>query len=119
MGPRPYCPDAGDIIKIEFDDPSVGKEMQGYHPAIVLSPEAYNRKSKLCVLCPITSRGSKDSWEVDIPFGMDTGGVVISDQPKSLSWVERKARFVERAPPDLLEEVRARLAMLIDPAPVE
>ena len=101
-----YCPSAGDIIKIQFDDPAVGKEMEGYHPAIVLSSYDYNKASRLCVLCPITSRGTKDSWEVAIPFGFETGGVVVSDQPKSISWADRASRFVERAPQELLEDVR-------------
>lgn len=113
MARRAYCPDAGDIIKIEFDEPSVGKEMEGYHPALVLSPREYNDAAKLCVVCPMTSRGEKDAWEVDVPFGLETGGVVISDQPKSISWSERKSRFVEKAPPGLVEKVRGRVAALL------
>lgn len=116
----PYCPDAGDIIKIEFD-PQVGREFRGYHPALVLSRIDYNRKSKLCVLCPITSAGDKDPWEVPLPFGFEIGGVVIVDQLKSLSWHDRKAKFVERADPDLVEDVRARISALlqIEPEPAE
>lgn len=116
----PQCPDAGDIIKIEFD-PQVGREFRGYHPALVLSPQIYNVKAKLCVLCPITSTGTKGPWEVEIPFGLMTGGVVIADQVKSLSWFDRRARLIERAPLEVMEEVRARLAALLqlDPEPAE
>jgi mRNA interferase MazF len=108
----PRCPEAGDLIKIDFS-PQAGREFRGYHPALVLSPREYNAKSKLCVLCPITSIGTGDSFEVPIPMGLKIGGVVISDQPKSISWFDRKAEFFDVAPESVLEGVRGRIAALI------
>ena len=48
-----YVPERGDAIWINFN-PQAGHEQAGRRPAIVLSPERYNGKVGLCLLCPIT-----------------------------------------------------------------
>ncbi len=47
-------PDRGDVILISFD-PTLGHEQAGFRPAVVLSPEYYNKASGLCLVCPITT----------------------------------------------------------------
>jgi len=47
----------GDIIWVDFS-PSVGKEMQGRHPALVVSSNAYNQMTSFIMVCPITSKGN-------------------------------------------------------------
>ncbi len=37
-------PDAGDIVWLEFD-PQAGREQAGRRPAVVLTPEGYNKKT--------------------------------------------------------------------------
>jgi len=46
--------------------------------------------------------------------GTRTAGVVLCNQPRVLDLHARQARFVERVPEFIVDEVRARLAMLID-----
>lgn len=48
----------GDIIWINFS-PSVGTEMKGRHPAVVVSSNAYNEKTSYVIVCPITSHGNE------------------------------------------------------------
>ena len=55
MKSRAYVPERGDAIWLDFD-PQAGREQAGRRPAIVLSPGAYNVKSGLAIICPITSR---------------------------------------------------------------
>lgn len=50
-----YIPQRGDIIKLSFS-PQVGKEQAGYHPTLVISPQAYNRISHFVLACPILYR---------------------------------------------------------------
>ena len=38
-----YCPKRGDVVWISFN-PQAGHEQAGHRPALVLSPESYNRK---------------------------------------------------------------------------
>ena len=107
-----YIPDAGDLIWLTFD-PQAGREQAGRRPALVLSPAAYNEKSGLALVCPITSREKGYPFEVPLPEGMPISGVVLSDHLKSLDWKQRKAEFVVRVQAGILSEVLARLAPLL------
>jgi mRNA-degrading endonuclease toxin of MazEF toxin-antitoxin module len=46
--------------------------------------------------------------------GLKTIGVVRCDQPRALDFSARRARLLERAPPEIVEEVLARLAPLFE-----
>ena len=80
----------------------------------MLSRRAYNERAGLCVACPITSRAKGYPFEVAIPSGHGVGGVVLSDQPRSLSWAERNADLIDRAGSDLLDDVREKIAALTE-----
>ncbi len=105
-----YIPDRGDIIWIDFD-PQAGREQARHRPALVLSPKAYNRKTSLCVLCPMTSRVKGYPFEVMIS-GKDSS-VVLADQVKSLDWRARKAKKKSTVDDKVLEEVVGKLSALI------
>ncbi len=50
-----YIPKRGDIVWTNFD-PSAGHDQAHKRPAIVLSPEPFNRQIQLALVAPITSR---------------------------------------------------------------
>ena len=52
-----YNPRQGDIIWIEFS-PAIDNELQGRHPAVVVSSNAYNEMVNYIIVCPITSHGN-------------------------------------------------------------
>jgi mRNA interferase MazF len=79
----------------------------------VLSPGAYNGKVGLALLCPITSHVKGYPFEVVIPPGLPVGGVVLSDQLKSLDWRAREAEFAIRLPEEALAEVLAKATALL------
>jgi mRNA interferase MazF len=106
------CPEAGDVIWIDLD-PTVGHEQSGRRPAIVLSPHRYNAVAGLCVICPITSSVRGYPFEVTLPDGAGLRGVVLADQPRSISWERRPIKHAGRAPDVVLAEVRERLAVLL------
>ena len=112
--PEPYCPERGDLIWISFD-PQTGREQAGRRPALVLSPRIYNQLARLCVLCPLTSRAKGYSFEVAYPEGIGgiAGGVVLADQVKSMSWVERQAEFAGVAHAAVLADVGAKVRALL------
>lgn len=93
--------------------PQSGHEQAGWRPALVVSPEEYNRLSSLALLCPITSRVKGYPFEVLLPPGAAVSGAVLADQIRSLDWRARKARLVERAPAAVVDDVLARLAPLV------
>lgn len=90
-----------------------GREQIGYRPVLVISPIKYNQMASLILTCPITSNAKGLSFEVPLVEGMQTKGVVLADQIKTLDWRARKVKFVETVPQDLMEEVQARLETLI------
>ena len=107
------APDRGHIIWLSLD-PQVGHEQAGRRPALVLSPEAYNSRVGLALVCPITNRIKGYPFEVPLPDGLPVTGVVLADQVKSLDWRVRSAEHVGEVPTDVVEEVLRRLALLLD-----
>ena len=108
-----YCPRQGDVVWLNFD-PQAGHEQAGHRPALVLSPERYNRKTGLALFCPITTQKKGYPFEVAVPSGLGVSGVVLSDQVKSLDWKERKMRFGCRLPAETLQEVVGKLSTLLE-----
>ena len=91
--------------------------MDKRRPALVLSPAAYNRKTSLALLCPITSQVKGYPFEVQLPEGVPVRGVVLADQVKSLDWRARSVSRFSRVPPDVHVQVFRRLAALISGGP--
>ena len=112
MATKGSVPDAGDLIWLTFD-PQLGREQAGRRPALVLSPESYNRKSGLAMVCPITSRLKGYPFEVPLPDDLPITGAILADHLKSLDWRARKAERAARVPPDVLAEVLDRVAPLL------
>ncbi|YAF94247.1 MAG: type II toxin-antitoxin system PemK/MazF family toxin [Nodularia sp. CChRGM 3473] len=143
---KPYFPDRGDIVKLEFgsaqqftaesirrvftlhgsgmsfDDiartlnnelQQQGREQTGYRPFLVISPIKYNQMASLVLACPITTTPKGLRFEVPLVEGMETKGVVLTDQIKTLDWKARKVKYVESITEDLIEEVQAKLETLI------
>lgn len=95
-------------------DPQAGHEQKGIRPALVLSPENYNRKTGLAIFCPITSQAKGYPFEVEIPAGLKIKGVILSDQIKNLDWKARKVSFICKVDNAVLEDVQAKIVTLID-----
>ena len=112
--PAAYVPDRGDLVWLEFT-PQARSEQAGKRPALIMSPKTYNRKVGLALVCPVTSRIKGYPFEVRLPDGLEVGGVVLSDQLKSLDWRARRARLIDRAPAPLVQQVTSRILPLLDP----
>ena len=107
-----YLPDAGDFVWLTFD-PQAGREQAGRRPALVLSPQSYNAKSGLAIVCPVTTQVKGYPFEVAVPAGMRATGAILADHVKSVDWKARRAEKLGRCPDDAIYEVRARLAALL------
>ena len=113
MSAARYVPERGDLLWLTFD-PQAGREQAGRRPALVLSPMAYNRRSNLALVCPITSQVKGYPFEVGLPAGLPVSGVVLTDHLKSADWVLRRAEFAAKAPADVLADVAAKLRPLLN-----
>jgi len=107
-----YSPDVGDLVWLTFD-PQAGHEQAGRRPALALSPKAYNARSGLALVCPVTSRAKGYPFEVPVPDGQSLTGVILADHVKSMDWKARRVEFLASCPVETLDEVRAMLAPLL------
>ena len=105
-------PDAGDIAWVDFD-PIKGTEQGGRRPAVVLSARIYHEQSKRALVCPVTSNARPWPFNVVLPAGLKTSGVVLIDQIRTIERSERMFSIIERVPDDVLLDIRARLAALL------
>jgi len=94
----------GDIILLDFD-PQTGHEQRGRRPAFVVSNNTFNRFTKAAMVCPITSTDRDLSIQVRLNKRTNTQGMIMCEQVKSLDLTRRNARFLEKAPPDIICDV--------------
>jgi mRNA interferase MazF len=108
-----YVPERGDIIKADFGLGQAGHEQSGWRPALVLTSGIYNKASGLAVVAPITNQVKGYPFEVNLPIGHKITGIILADAVKSIDWRERKARFYDKAPAVVINNVQAKLAALL------
>jgi mRNA interferase MazF len=118
---RAYTPKRGDLVHMNFS-PSAGHEMADRHYALVLSAHSYNRKSRMAIVCAITSRARGWPFEVTLPAGVlppkagvgPAVSVIVADAVRQVDYREREMAFVVEAPRPVLEEVLDKLLVLLE-----
>jgi mRNA interferase ChpB len=98
----------GDIYMVSLD-PTLGHEQSGQRPVLVVSPTKFNEATKLPVVLPITSGGEfarRLGFAVPLS-GTKTTGIVLDLQA-------RGGRKVDTLPPEILDEVLARVVTLFE-----
>ncbi len=99
-------------------DPAAGHEQKGRRPVLIVSPEAFNRVTKVPVVVPITSGGQfarTAGFAVSLAgAGTRTTGVLRCDQPRAVDLGARHGKRLENIPQEIMEEVLARLAPIFD-----
>lgn len=106
----------GDIYLVSLD-PTAGHEQQGTRPVLIISPGAFNRLTGTPVVLPITTGGNfarTAGFAVSLEgAGTRTTGVVRCDQPRALDVAARGGRKLESVPAGVMEEVLARLGVIV------
>ena len=108
-----YVPWRGDVVWIDLE-PQRGPEQAGHRPAVVLSRSDYNRKTRLAVVCTITTKAKGYPFEVSIPAGLAVRGVILADQIRCVAWRERNTTFICQIPVATLEEVWQKIELLLE-----
>ena len=111
---KAYVPERGDVVWLDLH-PQAGREQGGRRPCLVLSPSEYNGKTGLAVFCPITSQEKGYPFEVRLPAGLTTSGVILADHIKSLDWRVRKAEYRETVAAAIVREVLDATTALLNP----
>ena len=108
-----YIPARGDIVKLDFD-PILGREQARYRPALIITQKQFNQATRLALVCPIASQVKGFPLEVILSDDLITNGVILTFQVKTIDWLERHIKYVESLPPETIEDVLAKLQVLID-----
>jgi mRNA-degrading endonuclease toxin of MazEF toxin-antitoxin module len=99
-------------------DPTSGHEQKGRRPVLIVSPEAFNRITKVPVILPITSGGNfARTAGFAVPLagaGTKTTGVVRCDQPRALDLAARGGRKLESIPDAVMDEVLAKISPIFE-----
>ncbi len=99
-------------------DPTASHEQQGSRSVLIVSPEAFNRVTKVPVVLPITTGGNfarVAGFAVSLTgAGTTTTGVVRCDQPRALDLRARGGKKLERLPEAIVDEVMARLTPIFE-----
>jgi mRNA interferase MazF len=106
-----YIPQRNDIIWLDFE-PTRGKEIGKYRPALVLSSIDYNRATGLLICCPISTSTRGIATEVAVS-NLDQPSVVASNLIQTLSWRDRKAKLIVTAEEGVIDQVLVRIIPLI------
>jgi mRNA-degrading endonuclease toxin of MazEF toxin-antitoxin module len=99
-------------------DPTAGHELKGRRPVLIVSPEAFNRVTKVPVVLPITSGGNfarTAGFAVSLAnAGTKTTGIVRCDQPRALDLNARSGKKLEAVPDAIVDDVLARLTAIFE-----
>jgi len=99
-------------------DPAEGHEQKGSRPVLIVSPESFNRVTKVPVVLPITSGGNfARTAGFAVPLtgaGTKTTGNVRCDQPRALDLDARKGKKLESVPDAIMDDVLSKLALVFE-----
>lgn len=121
MGPRPRIPKRGEIYSIN-PNPVAGREMRDRHYWLVVTPEVVNVHGvAVAVVIATVAQGSRAAG-LTVPVSADSvTGVAVCTQLRSFDLrarlVDGSATLAGKADGAAVEEIAARIASLIDPAP--
>ena len=107
----------GEIWVVSLD-PTSAHEQKGRRPVLIVSPEAFNRITKLPVVVPITSGGNfARTAGFAVPLtgaGTKTTGVVRCDQPRVLDLTARGGSKLETISDSTMDEVLAKISPIFE-----
>jgi mRNA interferase MazF len=108
-----YIPRKGDFVSLTFD-PQSGHEQKGRRPALVMSNYLFNKATNLAIVCPLTSTDRQIPFHLAVPAGAKVSGFVMVEQVKSVDYVARQAKFIQKAPSEIIEDALSILVVCLN-----
>jgi mRNA interferase MazF len=105
-------PARGDIILCNFS-PTSGHEQSGLRPALVLSGQELVNLTKVITVCPITSTIRGHYFELIIDTEK-TKGVAMIHQIRSIDFVSRRIKIVDKVSSDIIKMGVEKVRVLIE-----
>lgn len=110
-------PARGDILALSLD-PTLGHEIRGTRPVLVLSADAFNKASGLLLVAPITQGGAatrQNGFSVSLMgSGTATQGVILCDQTRTVDARARSFKRIEKAPAALVDEALEAVRAILE-----
>ncbi|HEY2454936.1 MAG TPA: type II toxin-antitoxin system PemK/MazF family toxin [Scandinavium sp.] len=106
----------GDIWLCDME-PIAGHEQGGKCPVLIISSDAFNQRTGLPVVFPITQGGGfarRRGFAYELPAGGRITGVIRCDQPRTLDLEARGAICIERIDEPTLGEVLERYYAIVE-----
>jgi len=104
-------PDRGDILIVNLS-PTLGHEQSGTRPVVVVSNADFNQ-SGMALICPITNRTRNNFFEVKIAT-KKTKGFILSYHLRSIDYIFRKARIVDKVDETQLVEILDKARIILE-----
>ncbi|MCK5355896.1 MAG: type II toxin-antitoxin system PemK/MazF family toxin [Methyloprofundus sp.] len=99
-----YIPEKGDFIVATFD-PQSGHEQKGRRPALVISNSLFNKATGLTIVCPMTNTNRNIPFHVNVSEKSSLTGFLMVEQVKSIDYISRQVKFIEKSGDEILNEV--------------
>ncbi len=103
----------GDIVKVDLNH-TKGHEQGNYRPVLVMN--SVPLPGGINIVLPITSKKKTYPLEVELDSRTTTQGVVLCFQVRTVDLAGRGAKFIEKAPADIVETCNDYLHRLTDDA---
>lgn len=107
-----YVPERGDVARIVLS-PAVDGASPGERLVAIASPQAYNARVGLAIVCPVVAEVVGYPFEVPLPSGLPVQGAVLADRLLSLDWRALRAERIGSLPPEAVEELLGKLRALL------
>jgi mRNA interferase MazF len=119
MGEIEIKPEFGEVYKCSFYEETIGTEIRGPRPVLVISTKWYNEESNRITILPLTRLFNKSGqpkkvyvWEVRVRVGSQEGKI-MTDQIHNLDKQRLKEKVGELSS-EKMTEVMKKLGMLIN-----
>lgn len=99
------------MVWLDFE-PTRERETGKYRPVLVLSSKTYNQSTGLLICCPISTSIRGAATEVSVN-NLELPSVVAASLIQTLSWKDRKVKFIAKAEGGVFEEVILRIIPLL------
>ncbi len=113
MRTQDYTPGRGDVVWI-YSRARSGSYLPSGRPAVVVSPESYNRRVGLALFCPVTDEEKGYPFEVVIPSGLRVAGIILADQLESMAWRSGAVERICTLPGKTVDDMLRKAAALLD-----
>ena len=106
----------GDIYLVNLS-PTFGHEQSGQRPVLIVSPDAFNVKTRTPIVVPITRGTGGSVYAQALGFAVqidteNTNGIVRCDQPRALSIEGRDGELVDQISGEILDDILSRVGTL-------